>query len=912
MNAVEIEEAVAQLAVEPFDAVEFPFAFLRAFDNKDATIARLRAGATNASDVPGGVLQRNHIHLATCDPGKVTETLAALKASAKTAKAKAKFLFATDGEQIEAQDLVTDEPLACPFNELAKHFGFFLPLAGITTVQEIKDNPIDIKATGRLFKLYMQLLKDNPEWTTDARRHDLNQFMARLIFCFFAEDTGIFFGNGLFSQTISQMSDATNTHEVIGELFRAMDLPIKDREAAKLRPWADAFPYVNGGLFTGTRDTPHFSRMARAYLLSVGELDWKHINPDIFGSMIQGIADDDERGSLGLHYTSVPNILKVLDPLFLDDLRESLHEAGDNARKLLNLRKRIASIRVFDPACGSGNFLVIAYIRMREIEAEIIRRRNDERKSWIKLTNFYGIEIKDFACETARLSLLIAEFQCDARLIGQHEACLSVLPLKRTGQIHCGNALVLDWSEVCGQSRDSTGTDVADTSDVQDDELSETYICSNPPYSGHARQSDDQKSDIRHLFSELTSSWRSLDYVSGWFLKAAQFIRSRNAKGAFVSTNSICQGEQVPLLWPILFEQRTEIIFAHTSFKWANLASNNAVVTVVVVGLGRGDGKKMRFFSQDGRENVSMRVVEEISPYLVPGRSLIVQATPKPPDERHLMIRGNMPTDGGFLVLDEHQRTELLAASPQVAPLVRPYIGSRELIQGQQRFCLWITDADLPLAETSELIRDRLAKVRKSRQESPAASTRPWADKPHRFLQIQGGGNQHTIAVARVSSERREYLPVQLVSADCILSDLLFGLYDAPLWALSIIASRLHLVWIGTVCGKMKTDFRYSNVLGWNTFPIPRLTEKNREDLVRRATDILLAREASFPRTIADLYEPETMPDNLRRAHEANDETLERIYVGRRFKNDTERLETLFDLYARTPTEAATKKGRVK
>src|SRR5882757_9514578 len=396
MNAVEIEEAISALAERTFDAGGFPFAFLQAFGNKETTLKRLRKGESNRSDL-GGVLQTNNIHIAVAAPGEVAKTLAALKASPATARAKAKFVLATDGETFEAEDLASGETLACVYADFPNHFGFFLPLAGITTVKQVRDSSFDIRATSRLNRLYVELLKDNPEWGTAERRHDMNHLMARLIFCFFAEDTDIFNGTGLFTTTIEQMSarDASNTHEVIGELFRAMNTSIKDRAAANLPRWATVFPYVNGGLFSGSLDVPRFSRIARSYLLHIGNLDWTKINPDIFGSMIQAVVEDEERGALGMHYTSVPNILKVLNPLFLDDLRAQLEEAGDNARMLLNLRKRLAKIRVFDPACGSGNFLVIAYKAMREIEADINKRRGEgNRPSDIPLTNFRGIEIR--------------------------------------------------------------------------------------------------------------------------------------------------------------------------------------------------------------------------------------------------------------------------------------------------------------------------------------------------------------------------------------------------------------------------------------------------------------------------------------------------------------------------------------
>jgi hypothetical protein len=558
MNAVEIEEAVSNLAAAPFDAEDFPRAFLEAFNNKPTTVKRLLSGASKNSDVEGGVLQYKNIHLAVAPPGKVREKLDELRASPKTASGKARFILATDGQTLEAEDLVEDDIRVCDYTDFANHFGFFLPLAGITTVKAIKNNPIDIQATGRLNRLYLELLKDNPDWSSDERRHDLNQFMARLIFCFFAEDTGIFKRSNLFTNALETYSDRENVHEIIGRLFQVMDLPTKDPRRKELRPWEDDFPYVNGGLFAGTAEVPRFSRIARSYLLHAGNLDWKAINPDIFGSMIQAVADDDERGELGMHYTSVPNILKVLNPLFLDDLREQLEAAGDNPRKLLNLRKRLARIRVFDPACGSGNFLVIAYKEMRAIEAEILNRRNsnnDDPSSVIPLKNFYGIEIKDFACEIARLSLLIAEYQCDVNIMGQERAGEIILPLKETGRVVCGNALRLDWLEVCPRPEraaiidhdlvGSTGRWAVDS--INSDDW-ETYVCGNPPYIGGKKQNKAQKSDIAFVFGG-EKQFKNLDYVCGFLIKAARYLEGDNC-AALVCTNSVNQGSHVPVLWP--------------------------------------------------------------------------------------------------------------------------------------------------------------------------------------------------------------------------------------------------------------------------------------------------------------------------------------------------------------------------
>ncbi|MBK9579430.1 MAG: class I SAM-dependent DNA methyltransferase, partial [Fibrobacteres bacterium] len=377
MNAVEIEQAVTDLAAQPFDGAEFPYAFLEAFGNKDATLKRLRSGDMNKSDV-GGVLQQRNIHILVSPAGEVSQAMERLRTSERNDRWKVRFLLATDGVEFEAEDLEGDgTTVACAYVDFPDHFGFFLPLAGISTVQQIRESSFDIRATSRLNRLYLELLRDNPEWAKDDLRHEMNHFMARLVFCFFAEDTNIFNGASLFTSTVETMSDreATNTALVISEIFRAMNVKMELRSAEMVPRWADVFPYVNGGLFSGSTEVPRFSKIARTYLIHIGKLDWTKINPDIFGSMIQAVADDEERGALGMHYTSVPNILKVLNPLFLDELRAQLEAYGDNFRQLLNLRKRLSKIRVFDPACGSGNFLVIAYKQMREIEATINERR---------------------------------------------------------------------------------------------------------------------------------------------------------------------------------------------------------------------------------------------------------------------------------------------------------------------------------------------------------------------------------------------------------------------------------------------------------------------------------------------------------------------------------------------------------
>jgi len=926
MNAVEIEEAISALAERTFDAAEFPFAFLEAFGNKATTIKRLRIGASNRSDLPGGVLQTNNIHIAVAEPGAVTETLGRLKASPATAKAKAKFVLATDGDTFEAEEVESGETVACDYAAFPDHLGFFLPLAGITTVRQLRESSFDIRATSRLNRLYRTLLEENPDWDAAERRPDMNHFMARLIFCFFAEDTDIFHRSHPFTGTIEKMSerDSLNTHAVIGELFRAMNTRAVDHEAAGIARWAKPFPYVNGGLFSGSLDVPCFSRIARSYLLHIGGLDWTKINPDIFGSMIQAVADDEERGALGMHYTSVPNILKVLNPLFLDDLRETLAEAADNARKLLNLRNRMARIRVFDPACGSGNFLVIAYKQMREIEAEINRKRGEsERESDIPLTNFRGIELRDFPAEIARLALIIAEYQADVLYRGQKLALAEFLPLNAENWITQGNALRLDWLSICPP----TGTGVKHHADDLfhtpldqaqidfENEGGETYICGNPPYLGSKWQTENHKVDLKAVFSNRTDSWKALDYVAGWFMKAADYGTKTNSVAAFVATNSICQGQQVPYLWPLIFQTGHEIAFAHTSFRWANLASHNAGVTVVIVGISNHVGKSRPLASLTDDGSVVVKNSDHINAYLIPASDVIVHPASKSLSRLPEMARGNSPTDGGNLILEFDELVSLGLNSEQTEAFIRPFVGSRELISGSRRFCIWIEDDAVEAALSVPKISERVAKVRDFRLDSQKSATIKAASWPYRFDERKPISDSPVICVPVISSENRPYLPADVLPAGTAVSNKAFTLPGKELWPLAIICSRMNLAWVATVCARMRTDYSYTNTLGWNTFALPNtgLTDKNRADLTRCAEDILLAREAHYPATIADLYDPDAMPDDLRAAHERNDEVLERIYIGRRFKNDTERLEKLFELYTKmTAGAGAAKKQKAR
>ncbi|MFD2543783.1 class I SAM-dependent DNA methyltransferase [Lacinutrix gracilariae] len=911
MNAVEIEEAVSELALKPFEAEEFPFSFLESFGNKSTTIKKLRSGTSNKTDVEDAVLQRNNIHILSSKKGKVNESLETLRNSPSTKKNKAEFILATDGLDFQAENVITGETVVCEYKDFHNYFGFFLSLANITTVKQIRESAFDIKATSRLNKLYVELLQHNSDWASIERRPDMNHFLARLIFCFFAEDTDIFKDDNLFTDTIQKISDpdASNTHEVISEIFRAMDTKLENREKENIKVWGKKFPYVNGELFSGSTEVPKFTKIARSYLLHVGSLDWKQINPDIFGSMIQAVADEDERGSLGMHYTSVPNILKVLNPLFLDDLREQLEKAGDNSRKLLNLRNRMAHIRVFDPACGSGNFLVIAYKEMRKIENEInIKRGEINKASEIPLTNFRGIELKDFSAEVARLALIIAEYQCDVLYRGQRLALAEFLPLDAQNWIVKGNALTINWLSVCpptGTGVKLQGDDLFSTPLEQaqidfDNEGGETYICGNPPYLGSKKQLENHKKDLKEIFNKYTNSWKPLDYVSGWLMKAVEYGNQTDSATALVTTNSICQGQQVPILWPLVFKLNHELSFVHTSFEWSNLASHNAGVTVVIVGVKKKNNKtSKKIFSIDEHKNTISREVSNINPYLVSGENIVISPSRKQLSNLPEFYRGNSPTDGGFLLLDNDEKLGLKLGEEIENKFIKRFVGSLELIRNVSRFCIWIEDDEVNLAKEIPVIKSRIEEVKNFRLKSKKKSTVLAAKWPHRFDERKPILNERQICVPVTSSQSRNYLPVGLLKPDTVISNSSFGMSCKDLWVLSLVASKLNLIWVATVCSRMRNDYRFTNTLGWNTFPVPMLTQKNKEDLTATAEEILIARERHFPATIADLYDPEKMPKDLKLAHERNDEVLERIYIGRKFKNDTERLEKLFELYTK-------------
>lgn len=880
MNIAEIESSLKDLVETPFDADTFIFRFLEIYDAPKATVTKLRQGTNNHAKEPGELLWKNKLYFRVAEKGRAAATVDAMAGDPLAKKHAPRFLLATDGEEVYCRDIKADQTRDSSFDKLNDIFDFFLPLAGIERYEGVAENPADIKATARLAKLYDAILEANPEWVGNDHTHELNLFMTRMLFCFFAEDTSIF-DKDLFTSTLMDLTreDGTDTSSVLETIFAAMNTPDKEREG--LPEFARRFPFVNGGLFHDKTPIPKFSKRARRLLKECGELQWKDINPDIFGSMIQAVVEPGMRGDMGMHYTSVPNIMKVLQPLFMMSLEEEFEAVRDSEARLQKLLQRIYHIRVFDPACGSGNFLIIAYRELRKLESRIFERQKAIARQWslpmtgVRLTQFFGIELTDFAAETAKLSLWIAEYQMNEQFKAQFGSAPPALPLSDSGNIVHGNACREDWLKICPHV-----------------EGSETYIVGNPPYLGSSMQSAEQKADIANLFSALTRSYKNLDYVTCWYLKAAEYIQTVEDQCALVATNSICQGEQVGLLWPLIFRNGIEIGFGHQSFKWKNNASHNAGVTCVIVGIRKKQKAKKFLFTGD-----LAREVRNIGPYLIEMDDLIVHKSSRPISRLPLMLKGNQPSDGGHLILSTKEKDDLLLAHENASLLVRRYYGSQEFIKGIERWCLWIEPESVPLAKSIAPIAERIKLAAEFRRSSPAPTTVARADTSYQFIQIQNYG-VGALIVPSVSSERRYYLPTGVLPANAIISNLAFAIYDAPDYLFSVVSSRLHALWTAAVGGQLETRLRYSNTLVYNTFPIPDLSVDQKAILEGHAVEILGAREAHPGKTIAWLYDPETMPANLLQAHKDLDDALERMYIGRPFKNDTERLEHLFKLYA--------------
>lgn len=881
MNLREIEERVA--AIEPLPGVQFLVDLLLAYGLPKASISRLMSGTYDKAGSQSERLWKDKVYFRFADePDDALYALIdAARDDERVLKHRPRFLIVKNETRLLAGDQKTGATLDIAVGELAANTAFFLPWAGIEKTQLENLNYADVKAAEKMAKLYDEVIKHN-SIETEVDIHALNVFFSRLLFCFFAEDTGVFevgsFTNGVASYTRESGED---THAFLDQLFDVLDRDLDDRDGVPEH--LQAFGYVNGNLFANLHPAPRFSARARAVILECGTLDWSQINPDIFGSMIQAVVHPSQREGLGMHYTSVENIMKVIRPLFLDELEEAFDRA-DTTKKLERLLERISRIQIFDPACGSGNFLVISYKELRKLEHRILQRLVELdpkggglfKLSVLKLESFYGIEIDDFAHEIAILSLWLAKHQMNVEFEELFGAEIPLIPLQDSGNVICGNAARLDWSGICDPRSGR-----------------ETYVCGNPPYQGARLQSAAQKADLTTVAGDLASN--DLDYVSAWFLKGASYVAAAEAASlGFVATNSICQGQHVSLLWPTVYATGADIEFAVQAFRWRNQAKGGAGVTCVVIGLQPANGSVKRLYSGQ-----SIRRVTAITPYLTAGTTrtarTIVNKTASPGNGLPELSFGSMPNDGGGLILNSEERRQLVAAYPDAADLTRRFLGAREFIQGHDRWALWISAANLSQALAIPPVAERVARVERYRGASKRKATRRLAEVPYRFGEIRHRDTP-AILVPRVSSERREYVPMDFVGPDTVISDSACAIYDAELWLFGLIQSRMHMVWTRAVAGRIKTDLRYSGGLVYNTFPVPDLDGDAMSSLRAAAVGVLAAREQFPESTLADLYDPQEMPGGLRRAHADLDETVDRLY-GSEFESDESRLQLLMEMY---------------
>lgn len=877
----DIEERVKPLAGRDSYNREFIFELLLAFGRSKGNVTRLRNGSLNvATDPEREVAQKNVVYFRETTADLLHE-LEVLRVSPTVIKFRPRFVIVTDYRDVIAYDTKTTENRSFPLRQIDQHFTFFLPWAGMEKAQYTAESHADVRAAEKMGKLFDELASANPGLLDDPdTRHGLNVFFTRLLFCYFAEDTGIFgpnqFTNAVASHTLA---DGSDTDDFIKDLFAALDEADPDKKSAHLRE----FPYVNGRLFRSDAHltVPLFSAKAREMLIELGAQIWLDINPDIFGSMFQAVVSPGTRSNLGQHYTSVPNILKTIEPLFLDELKEEFEASFDSAPKLSKLLDRIAAIKVFDPACGSGNFLVIAYKELRRLEHAILQRQADLRagdmlftESRINIENFFGIEIDDFAVEVAVLSLWIAKHQMNEEFREQFGTSIPLIPLKETGQIHAGNASRVDWNEVCPNN----GTD-------------EIYLIGNPPYGGSKKQSKEQKADYPYVFGERTYS-KNLDYIALWFVKGSDYIAGTRAQLAFVSTNSVVQGEHVGLMFPMIFEAGVEIGFAYSSFKWENNAKRNAGVTVVVIGL-RTESSAPKYLFVDGLR----RDVRKLNYYLADAPNVIVKRrnhplTPVLPT----MAFGSMPIDGGNLIMGAEERDSLVASYPAAELYLKEFLGAKDFLEGNPRYALWIEPDKAESAKKIEPILTRTERVRNFRLSSKRTATQALATDGFAFGH-RAYKPTDSIIVPRVSSERRDYIPMGYLGPDTVISDAAFAVYDAEPWLFSLLTSRMHMVWTRAVGGKMKTDYRYSNTIVYNNFPVPELSYADKQKLTEKALRVLDVREYHCERTLAELYDPDLMPDNLRAAHKEVDDVVDSLYSKRAYESDEDRLSDLFAMY---------------
>ena len=911
MNIAQIENNLQQL-IKSFKKETFIYDLLLAYDTPKSTITRLQKGGLNLSKVEGEIAWKKKLFFKSAFDENPQTLFELVKKNDRANKHSPRFIIVTDYKTLLAFDTKIQDTLDIPIFDITKHFDFFLPWAGMEKAQHQTENPADVKAAERMAKLYDEIKKDNPT-KTQEQVHNLNVFLSRLLFCFFAEDTDIFtkgqFTTGISSHT---QQDGSDLHAYLDKLFVVMNTDYPKRK--NLADYLEKFPYVNGGLFSKPHTAPIFTRRSRQVVIESGELDWSEINPDIFGSMIQAVISPEHRGGLGMHYTSVPNIMKVIQPLFLTELYEEFEAAKYDPRRLNKLLERIGKIKIFDPACGSGNFLIIAYKELRLLEIKILKQLQNLQKvatgfephqlelipkaqltlaasyqttmfTRIELENFYGIELDDFAHEVAILSLWLAQHQMNMKFKEAFGTGNPTLPLKEGGHITHGNATRIDWEKVCPKKSND-----------------EIFVLGNPPYLGGKGQSAEQKEDLELTFKG-NKNFKELDYIACWFFIAAKYIDA-NSKFAFVTTSSICEGAQVEQIWPLISQMNNEIFFAYAPFNWTNNAKDKAGVTCSIIGIRKINSDSKYLY----RDSIRLKV-PRINGYLTTGADIYITKNMTSISGLPTMITGNSPYENGNLMLTPEEKTELLSNYPEAKTLIRKVTGANEFLNDIERWCLWIENDKLKDALKIPPIKERIENIKTFRSTGGEVA-RGLMNRPHQFRYTHTA-KKSLIIIPIVSSSRREYIPFGILPSEYIILSSAAAIYDSETYVFAILSSKIHLLWVRLTSGKLRGDIRYLSALSYNTFPFPIINQEQKQELERNVYQVLSERENHSEKTLSQMYDPDKMPQGLRETHHQLDLAVERCYRSKPFTSDEERLEYLFKLYEQMIAEEKENNGEL-
>jgi len=791
-----------------------------------------------------------------------------------------RYILVCDFERFRLYDLEEDRREDFSIKDFYKHVKSFGFIAGYQTRTYQSQDPVNIEAAERMGKLHDQLKN------IGYKGHELEIYLVRLLFCLFAEDTSIF-EKRQFQDYIEEKTkpDGSDLASHLSTLFYVLNKP-REHRLTNLDEHLNAFPYVNGKLFEENLSPASFDTEMRNILLECCALDWGKISPAIFGSMFQSVMNPVERRNLGAHYTSEKNILKLIKPLFLDDLIIEFEKIKLDKRQLVSFHKKLASLTFLDPACGCGNFLIITYRELRLLEIKVIKSLQQGQQVTnvnslinVEVSQFYGIEYEEFPARIAEVALWLIDHQMNMLVSEEFGEYYVRLPLRKFSHIVHGNALRIDWEGI-----------------IPSKNLS--YILGNPPFGGKHKQSKEQKTDISLLMSRFNNC-SDLDYVAGWFYKASKYIVGSKIEVAFVSTNSIVQGEQVELLWPILLKEYSlKINFAHQTFKWKNEAKGVAAVHCIIIGFSNFDRASKWIFEY---ENVSSEAhelkVSRINTYLNSGPVTIVQKRKQSICNAPSIKYGNKPTDDGNYLFNDDEKADFLKIEPAATKYFRKYIGSAEFINGISRWCLWLKDATPGELKTMPLVLERIDRVRKFRESSSAEPTRKAAKFPSLFF-YTSQPNSNYLVIPETSSERRRFIPIGYMNADVIASNAVYLIPSADLFTFGLMCSTMHMAWTRTVCGRLKSDYRYSGSIVYNNFPLPQNYSAKQILAIELAAQKILDIRKYFPdSTLADLYDPLVMPSELVKAHQNLDKAVDLCYRPQPFPNETKRMEFLFEMY---------------